>query len=232
MSEKKNKRGNDPSTTTKLILFAKSGGRCQFEGCNENLLRDNVTLRELNNSNIAHIVASSSNGPRGADNSQELSTDIDNLMLLCKTHHKLVDDNPEEYTVESLKKMKLNQEEKVKELLDAMYYPESLIIMVEIPIKNTIPVQIDHKQTIQALRASGHNPYRDSQINFSFSSNSKYKDRQYWKEAEEQLNCLIDIQLNCLLKYNPKLVLAVFPIAPIPLIMKLGYKLGDNNGQG
>lgn len=32
MSEKKNKRGNDPSTTTKLILFAKSGGRCQFEG--------------------------------------------------------------------------------------------------------------------------------------------------------------------------------------------------------
>lgn len=227
MSEKKNKRGNDPSTTTKLILFAKSGGRCQFEGCNENLLRDNVTLRELNNSNIAHIVASSSNGPRGADNSQELSTDIDNLMLLCKTHHKLVDDNPEEYTVESLKKMKLNQEEKVKELLDAMYYPESLIIMVEIPIKNTIPVQIDHKQTIQALRASGHNPYRDSQINFSFSSNSKYKDRQYWKEAEEQLNCLIDIQLNCLLKYNPKLVLAVFPIAPIPLIMKLGYKLGD-----
>lgn len=26
MSEKKNKRGNDPSLTTKMILFGKSGG--------------------------------------------------------------------------------------------------------------------------------------------------------------------------------------------------------------
>ena len=227
MAEKKSNRGKGPSLTTKMILFGKSGGRCQFEGCNKYLLRDDITSEEFNDANVAHIVASSSNGPRGTDNSKELSAGIDNLMLLCKTHHKLVDDNPEEYTVERLTEMKLNQEEKVKELLDDMYYPESLIIVIEIPIKNTVPVQIDHKQAIQALRASGHNPYRDAQINFSFLSNSKYKDRQYWKEAEEKLNCLIDNRLNWLLQSNPKLVLAVFPIAPIPLIMKFAYKLSD-----
>ena len=108
MAEKKSNRGKGPSLTTKMILFAKSGGRCQFEGCNKYLLRDDITSEELNDANIAHIVASSSNGPRGACNSHELSDDINNLMLLCKTHHKLVDDNPEEYTVERLTEMKLS----------------------------------------------------------------------------------------------------------------------------
>ena len=227
MSEKKSNRGKGPSPTTKMILFAKSGGRCQFEGCNKYLLRDDITSEELNDANIAHIVASSSNGPRGACNSHELSDDINNLMLLCKTHHKLVDDNPEEYTVERLTEMKLSQERKVKELLDAMQYSEALIVMLESSIKKEQTVKIDSKQAVHALRTTAHNPFDHYEIHIRFSSNSNYKDRQYWREAENHLNREIDNLINGLLQENPKLTIAIFSIAPIPLIMKLGYKLGD-----
>ena len=227
MSEKKSNRGKGPSPTTKMILFAKSGGRCQFEGCNKYLLRDDITSEELNDANIAHIVASSSNGPRGACNSHELSDDINNLMLLCKTHHKLVDDNPEEYTVERLTKMKLSQERKVKELLDAMQYSEALIVTLESSIKKEQIVKIDSKQAVHALRTTAHNPFDHYETHIRFSSNSNYKDRQYWREAENHLNREIDNLINGLLQENPKLTIAIFSIAPIPLIMKLGYKLGD-----
>lgn len=227
MAEKKSNRGKDPSPTTKMILFAKSGGRCQFEGCNKYLLRDDITSEELNDANIAHIVASSSNGPRGACNSHELSDDINNLMLLCKTHHKLVDDNPEEYTVERLTEMKLSQERKVKELLDAMQYSEALIVTLESSIKKEQTVKIDSKQAVHALRTTAHNPFDHYETHIRFSSNSNYKDRQYWREAENHLNREIDNLINGLLQENPKLTIAIFSIAPIPLIMKLGYKLGD-----
>lgn len=227
MAEKKSNRGKGPSLTTKMILFAKSGGRCQFEGCNKYLLRDDITSEELNDANIAHIVASSSNGPRGACNSHELSDDINNLMLLCKTHHKLVDDNPEEYTVERLTEMKLSQERKVKELLDAMQYSEALIVMLESPIKKEQTVKIDSKQAVHALRTTAHNPFDHYETHIRFSSNSNYKDRQYWREAENYLNREIDNLIDGLLQENPKLTIAIFSIAPIPLIMKLGYKLGD-----
>ncbi len=227
MAEKKSNRGKGPSLTTKMILFAKSGGRCQFEGCNKYLLRDDITSEELNDANIAHIVASSSNGPRGACNSHELSDDINNLMLLCKTHHKLVDDNPEEYTVERLTEMKLSQERKVKELLDAMQYSEALIVTLESSIKKEQTVKIDSKQAVHALRTTAHNPFDHYETHIRFSSNFNYKDRQYWREAENHLNMEIDNLINGLLQENPKLTIAIFSIAPIPLIMKLGYKLGD-----
>lgn len=227
MAEKKSNRGKGPIPTTKMILFAKSGGRCQFEGCNKYLLRDDITSEELNDANIAHIVASSSNGPRGACNSHELSDDINNLMLLCKTHHKLVDDNPEEYTVERLTEMKLSQERKVKELLDAMQYSEALIVTLESSIKKEQTVKIDSKQAVHALRTTAHNPFDHYETHIRFSSNSNYKDRQYWQEAENHLNREIDNLINGLLQENPKLTIAIFSIAPIPLIMKLGYKLGD-----
>ena len=58
MAEKKKKRGKGPSELTKMMLIANAGGRCQFSGCNKQLFIDNITMKELNNTNIAHIVAS------------------------------------------------------------------------------------------------------------------------------------------------------------------------------
>ena len=60
---KKSNRGKDPDALTLMMLCARSAGRCQFRGCNKVLFRDGITLEEFNNSNVAHIVASSPDGP-------------------------------------------------------------------------------------------------------------------------------------------------------------------------
>ena len=198
--EVKNNRGKNPTTLTKLKLCARAGGRCQFEGCNKKLFIDEITLKEVNNSNIAHIVASSPEGPRGNKSSYALSDDIENLMLMCLEHHKLIDDNPMEYTSEKLLNMKRQQEQKIEYLLDEVDYPQSEIIIFESKIKNQNDVKVDYKQAVEAVRSKGNNPASNHGV-------------------------LITIET--LYKYSHNLRLSIFSIAPIPLIIKLGYLLGD-----
>ena len=91
-------RGHNPSSLTVAMLLAKASGRCQFDGCNKSVLSDELTLKEYNKSNVAHIIASSSRGARGdAIRSHQLSNELSNLMLLCPEHHKEIDDFPDDY---------------------------------------------------------------------------------------------------------------------------------------
>ena len=59
-------RGKSPSSLTKWLLIARTAGRCQI--CNKFLLTDQFTMIDNDNSNMAHIVASSPDGPREMKN--------------------------------------------------------------------------------------------------------------------------------------------------------------------
>lgn len=225
-NQSKTNRGKDPKQLTKLILCAKAGGRCQFEGCNKRLFVDGITLKEINNSNIAHIVASAPDGPRGNENSYELSDKLDNLMLMCQEHHKLIDGNPEHYTIQILKNMKNHQERKIEEMLDYINYPKSEIVIFESPIKNT-DVKINYKQTVEAIRSEGNNPASSHGILLKIENSESYRSPNYWKCVEKELEYQVERQIESLYRYEHDLQLSVFPIAPIPLIIKLGNLLGD-----
>ncbi len=103
-NNKKSNRGPKPSILVQNMLCVSAGGRCQI--CNKKVLNDNVHCKVINQANVAHIVASSKNGPRGSDKSFELSKEIGNLMYLCLDCHKFVDENPSFYTVEKLREIK------------------------------------------------------------------------------------------------------------------------------
>jgi hypothetical protein len=66
-----------------------------------------------------HIIAKQSDWSRGdaAISEQELD-DYPNLVLLCKIHHKMVDDQPNTYTVAVLKELKRKHEKWVQETLN------------------------------------------------------------------------------------------------------------------
>ncbi len=53
------------SVKTRLLVWVRAGGRCEYPGCNKLLLRDDLTATEMNRSYFAHIVADSPDGPRG-----------------------------------------------------------------------------------------------------------------------------------------------------------------------
>jgi len=220
-------RGPNPSKKVIQMLCVAAGGRCQFKGCNKKLFCDALEAKILNNSNIAHIIASSPEGPRGTEQSHQISAELDNIMLLCKDHHKLIDDFPETYTEAILKKMKFDQERLVSDLLDTMYYPKTEIVMLESKIKGCKEAHIDYGQAVKAVRKAGNNPMNMYGILLQINIQGNYKSPDYWKAAESGLEFNVMHNIEPLYKRYPDTILSVFPIAPIPLILKLGYILGD-----
>jgi hypothetical protein len=95
-----------PTTKTIKRLFALSGNQCAFPGCTKPLVEEGTVIGE-----ICHIKAQSTNGPRSdpAQHKRDRHA-FENLILMCHKHHKIVDDNPETYTVEMLLQYKAQHE--------------------------------------------------------------------------------------------------------------------------
>ena len=95
-----------PTQTVIKRLFARSGDRCAYPRCTVTLVQSETVVGE-----ICHILASSPDGPRYDEHqSPQARHGYDNLILLCPIHHEIVDDDPEAYTKERLRKMKIDHE--------------------------------------------------------------------------------------------------------------------------
>ncbi len=98
------------SDKTRKVLWGRSGNRCAI--CKNELVIDATT--QDNESVVAdecHIVSSRPNGPRHDPSFPSEKIDsYDNLMLLCRTHHKMVDDQAATFTTDILRQMKANHE--------------------------------------------------------------------------------------------------------------------------
>jgi len=65
---------------------------------------------------VAHIIARSSDGPRGASHLKPDERDsLENLIYLCEKHHKIVDDQPQTFTALKLQQLKEDHERWVKQ---------------------------------------------------------------------------------------------------------------------
>ena len=85
-------RGPKISTATQNQVLLDSHGRCMFEGCAADLTEDPVTRVRGNFGTLAHNVAASEGGTRGVLYlSHGLANEPSNILLLCETHHRLID---------------------------------------------------------------------------------------------------------------------------------------------
>ena len=101
---------NSPSLKTVKRLFAVSRNLCGFPSCEIPLVEVSGTIT----GEIAHIRASSPNGPRyDSAQSDEDRHGFGNLILLCARHHTVIDTELDEYPVPVLEKMKREHEAKV-----------------------------------------------------------------------------------------------------------------------
>src|SRR5579871_4068919 len=106
---------------TKILLWGKAAGRCQYDPCNKSVWLDDVTKMEFNSAYIAHIIADKPNGPRGDPKLSELlKAELSNLMLMCDPHHRLIDiEDVAGHSVERLRTMKRKHEDRM-ELLSSL----------------------------------------------------------------------------------------------------------------
>lgn len=98
------------SEKTRKILWGRSGNRCAI--CkNELIIASTGKDDESVIAEECHIISSKLNGPRH-DPSYPLEKldSYENLILLCRIHHKMIDDQSATFTTTILRQMKLNHE--------------------------------------------------------------------------------------------------------------------------
>jgi len=95
------------SDKTRKNLWAKSGNRCSI--CKTELFANDGNQNEFNIGEECHIISSKLKGPRYKEGITDYDT-AENLILLCRNHHKQIDELHETYTEELLNYVKLNHE--------------------------------------------------------------------------------------------------------------------------
>lgn len=216
------------STKNQNLLWAVSGGRCQYDGCNRVLYQDILTKKAYNSSYIAHIVADEPCGPRGdIVRSSELANNIKNLMLLCDVHHRLIDikdvtGNPESRLLD----MKKKHEDRIERLTSIAPKLSSKIILYEANI-GTHHSPLSYDIACDAMFPDFY-PADNDPIELG-TKNAILKDSShiYWLSEEANLISQFDLKVKPLLMQSSTCQYSVFAMAPQPMLIKLGVLLND-----
>lgn len=100
---------------TRKFLWAKSGNRCAI--CKTELITSTDDIsHEFNIGEECHIISSKRNGPRHIPHLDDYDN-YENLLLLCRNHHKEIDELIDTYTEELLRYMKVNHENWVRSVI-------------------------------------------------------------------------------------------------------------------
>ena len=101
------------SQIVQRYIYIRSYNCCAMPGCGAELCKKDGTLI----GEICHIEGIKPGSARYNPNlSEEKVNDTSNLILLCRNHHKEIDQNPEKYTVEKLKQIKEAHEERASQI--------------------------------------------------------------------------------------------------------------------
>ncbi len=215
---------------TRNLLWAVSAGRCQFDGCNKIVSRDWVTKKRGAFAEVAHIIGNRLDIP-GREKiklAPEYCNDIENLMLLCPEHHKLIDyEDPERYSDEVLRNMKEAHEERIEALTSIAKDRTSNVIKYGANIEAHDAV-INTQDAHHALFLSGWHPAKSKPIRLGVV-NSTIQDHEptYWAFQESELEKQFIREARPYIEEGSRNHFSVFALAPIPLLIKLGRLLSD-----
>jgi len=212
-----------------VALWAKTAGRCEYRGCNVDLIGDLIAGREDGKFGfIAHIVADSADGPRGdVIRSPLLAKDLSNLMLLCAKHHKGVDvdylaDHPEDVLLE----MKAEHEDRIA-IVTGMAQERAAHVLRFAADIGQRDALVSTRSIFMAMPPDRH-PAEGRTIDIELVG-SDYADHEasYWTIQQENLRRVFARKVKERIEQKEIKQLSVFALAPQPLLIELGHLLGD-----
>lgn len=209
-------------------LWARAAGRCEY--CNKPLWEDIVTKAQFSTAYIAHIIAEKPGGPRYHPVlSEQLKHDFSNVMLLCDTHHRLIDkEDVEGHPIERLREMKRAHEERVQIQTALSEEKQSHILHYGANV-GKLKAFVTWVQSKEAMYPT-HYPAESHAIEITLQ-NSLFDDSQtnYWsierQNLQQQFAARVQGRLGKDITH-----LSVFAIAPQPLLVELGRLLSDVTG--
>jgi hypothetical protein len=204
------------------VLYANAAGRCEFWGCNRRLTEHHVTLADGNFAERAHIYAYSDDGPRGQEAGRPSDAhSLENLMLLCPSCHKHIDDHPNDFSVALLKKYKRAHEERIEHVTGLGDARRTVVLQlkshiggdaVEIPLVDVSRAvapfyPVDRKGCLIDVSS-----FDDREPNFCATAARKIS-----RDVERFFDSGVDVEA---VRH-----VSVFALAPIPLLVHLGFCL-------
>lgn len=222
----KTKRSRIPDDV-KLKLWVFSGGRCEFPGCNRPVWRDGLTLQDDNFAHMAHLVAASPDGPRGDRIlSSKLAADFSNLMLVCLNHSKLIDGkHKSKYTLDFLRSYKAKHERRIQ-IQTAIGPDMGTTVLQFIANIRERRMSISPSQAYDAIFPRF--PSDERGILMDFTNKQGTGNKSYWREFAKEISA--DLQRALAPGNDRRRVehLSVFAIAPMPLLIHLGNRIGGS----
>lgn len=215
-------------TATQQALWARAAGRCQFRGCNKVLYLDKLTKGASNLGQVSHIVSWTPSGPRGhPERSEALATIIDNLILTCRDHGKLIDDTErvETYPESLLLEFKQEHEERVRLLTGSKKNNRTHVLLVQAPV-NKEKVVIDSGAAHVAILPcypAAEEPRRIDLTDLSGGQLTEELLRATSTGLKNQLSEFLQQRADG----QPINDISIFSLAPIPLLVLLGKVLGE-----
>ncbi|CAN5224708.1 SAVED domain-containing protein [soil metagenome] len=210
-------------------LWARAGGRCQYRGCNEDLVGDLVAGKEDGTFGfIAHIVADAEDGPRGCPiRSPLLAKSLENLMLMCGKHHKEIDvdardDHPEPLLLE----MKREHELRIGLVTGVDEDRASHVVRFGAKIGQNEAL-VSTRALFAAMLPQNY-PASGRTIDLEIVG-CAYRDDEpdYYRFQRDNLRRQFETQVRGRIERQEIRHMSVFALAPQPLLIELGRLIGD-----
>ncbi len=219
------------SDATTLRLWVQAGGRCEYHACNRYLLEDELTGYPLNLAERAHIIGATEapGSPRGDDPLPVSDrSDVDNLMLLCRDHHRVIDRLLREHGIDGLRRMKRDHEDRIR-LLTGLQEDAATVVVRAIGGIRDAPVDVPRAAVLAAVVADGHFPrfplaMAGEDLEIDLRVLPAEDEPGYWEAGERIIAAraarIRDAQ-------QPIRHLSIFALTRIPFLVALGFHLDD-----
>lgn len=209
---------------TKLFLWGIAAGRCEI--CNKLLYVDSKYGDIANFAENAHIHAVGMKGPRHKDDmTQEEINKTENLMLLCSEHHHLIDTKPDDYPGETLLECKRRHEERVRKLTEIQDDESCRMVTFFSNIDNIEIFSADMLLKRAVVKEKLY-PKQDTPICLHEGSPTRYiATKENLRDKAQELEYQVRQLFGGIVKKNE--AIAVFALAPQPLLFKLGTLICD-----
>lgn len=213
---------------TILRLYAIAGGVCSFPGCGTYLLDEPLTKKKATLGNVAHIIARKPDGPRGGDPlPMARRSEVDNLMLLCTKCHVFVDKKEfeAEYPAPLLREFKRTHEAHIRAMVGTSFNERTTALRMVGQIRGHLVAVTDAE--IRAAVFAHERRHVETIVDVDLRAIPDGADDAYLAIARGKIATELRRRLLPQIEDGSVNRLSVFGLSRIPLLVKLGYGIGD-----
>lgn len=223
-------RGPSLNSAARDEVLKDAANVCMFNGCGKRVDRIGRSARPGNVGQLAHIVGSDPQGPRGRADSHTLANKAENVMLVCYDHHRLIDViDPEAYPIATLQEMRREHMRRVNELLDQLAWARAMPLVIRGGIAGQSPAVTfrEISEALESIQLSAMHPDGEHLAMAAVERPEVHYGYKILSQLEPGLNRLITACQSGSYRPAPDNTLAVFAIHDTPVLVLAGRILGE-----